>query len=122
MVLVVMLISFGFVLSVCRNVQLTAGLGTIVLLIVFYVLKRCLDFAEKNPEAAIMEGAELLIHNKLKMGSKYHPNIADNSPAVEEDQQGALIAHDPNLPDIPVTTQESNTTQEPMPGDDNAPR
>jgi len=31
----------------------------------YYALKRCFDFAEKNPQAAIMDGAELLIHEKL---------------------------------------------------------
>ena len=38
--------------------------------LVFYLLKRCLDFAEKNPQAAIMDGAELLVHERIVHGMK----------------------------------------------------
>lgn len=33
--------------------------------LMFYALKRSFDFAEKNPQAAIMEGAEFLMHERL---------------------------------------------------------
>ena len=38
---------------------------------VFYALRRCFDFAENHPQAAIMEGAELLVHEKLLFAQKY---------------------------------------------------
>lgn len=38
--------------------------------IVLYSLKRVLDFAEKNPQAAIMDGAQLLIHERIIQGTK----------------------------------------------------
>jgi hypothetical protein len=37
---------------------------------IFYALKRCFDFAEANPQAAIMEGAEFLVHEKLLFREK----------------------------------------------------
>ena len=45
------------------------GVGAL-LVIVGYALKRVFDFAEKNPQAAIMDGAELLVHERLVHGSK----------------------------------------------------
>lgn len=41
---------------------------TLMLLMIglaFYTLKRCFDFAERNPQAAIMDGAELLVHERI---------------------------------------------------------
>ena len=43
--------------------------------IIFYALKRVLDFAESNPQAAIMEGAELLVHEKILHGTKDNDEI-----------------------------------------------
>jgi len=40
------------------------------MLMIFYSLKRCLDFAEKNPHEAIMDGAELLVHEKMVFAQK----------------------------------------------------
>ena len=38
--------------------------------LVYYLIKRCFDFAEKFPEAAIMEGAEFLAHERLVHAKK----------------------------------------------------
>lgn len=73
-----------------------------LLFIVFYALKRCFDFADKNPEAAIMEGAELLIHEEMMFAQKKQaidpavlPSVIDHPPrenALESDSE----------PDIPA--------------------
>lgn len=44
---------------------LQLGLMLPLMGIVLYALKRVLDFAEKNPQAAIMDGAELLVHERI---------------------------------------------------------
>lgn len=66
--------------------------------IVFYALKRCLDFAEKNPQAAIMDGAELLVHEKILHGRKgedvlraMESSIDHNLPPIDESE---VIAED----------------------------
>jgi hypothetical protein len=66
--------------------------------IVFYALKRCLDFAECNPQAAIMDGAEFLVHEKIVHGRKGEDEI----PIIE-----ATTAHaPPELPEAEVLSQD----------------
>lgn len=42
-----------------------------LMMMVFYALKRCMDFAENSPQAAIMEGSELLVHEKMMFAQKH---------------------------------------------------
>lgn len=70
---------------------------------VFYALKRCLDFAEKNPQAAIMEGAELLVHEKLMFAQKHQtedpmlqPTVFDHTPPELSPEE--VISPDPPPP------------------------
>lgn len=53
--------------------------------IVFYALKRCLDFAENNPQAAIMDGAELLVHERLVHGTKSAGPHEPRNPTIEHE-------------------------------------
>jgi len=53
--------------------------------IVFYTLKRCLDFAEKNPYAAIMDGAELLVHERIVHGRKGQENLPEFPLSVDHE-------------------------------------
>lgn len=69
---------------------------------VFYVLKRCLDFAETNPQAAIMEGAELLVHEKLMFAQKNEPD----DPLL----QATVIDHTP-----PKLAPREVTSPDPLP-------
>lgn len=54
--------------------------------LVFYALKRCLDFAESNPQAAIMEGAEFLLHERIVHGRKGEEVIAMQEATVDHVQ------------------------------------
>ena len=72
--------------------------------IVIYALKRVLDFAEKNPQAAIMEGAELLVHERLVHGSK---------GAGTHEPINLTTEHDvPILSDTEVFTEDAHPTDE----------
>ena len=53
--------------------------------IVLYTLKRCLDFAEKNPHAAIMDGAELLVHDRILHGRKGQDAIPELSLTLDHE-------------------------------------
>lgn len=53
--------------------------------IVFYTLKRCLDFAERNPHAAIMDGAELLVHERIIHGQKGQEILPELPLSVDHD-------------------------------------
>jgi hypothetical protein len=67
-----------------------------MMLLVFYALKRCLDFAEKNPQAAIMDGAEFLVHERIVHGRKGEEEL----PPV-----AATIDHQiPTLPEAEIAS------------------
>ena len=53
--------------------------------IAFYTLKRCLDFAESNPHAAIMDGAELLVHERIIHGRKGQDVLPDLPLAMDHE-------------------------------------
>lgn len=67
--------------------------------IITYALKRCLDFAEKNPYAAIMEGSELLIHERIVHARKNVAVISPTEPILDHESptpiESEVIAPDP---------------------------
>ncbi len=54
-----------------------------VVFLVFYALKRCLDFAEKNPQAAIMDGGEFLVHEQIVHGRKGQEELPPAEPTTD---------------------------------------
>lgn len=67
--------------------------------IILYALKRCFDFAEKNPVAAIVDGAELVAYEQATQGRKGHDNLPP-APHVLDHQitplpQGEILEADP---------------------------
>ena len=66
--------------------------------LIFYALKRVLDFAEANPQAAIMDGAELLVHEKIVHGMKGNEPI-DLTATV--DHRPDLLIEDADREDVP---------------------
>ncbi len=71
--------------------------------IVFYSLKRCLDFAESNPQAAIMDGAEFLVHERIVHGRKGEEEI----PFIEVTTDHKL----PNISDAEVKSEDPLPTE-----------
>ncbi|MDF3980452.1 hypothetical protein P3W23_00360 [Luteibacter sp. PPL554] len=65
---------------------LTIPLMVLMMGIVFYTLKRLFDFADAHPHAAIMDGAELLQHERLSQASK-DGVILQLTPAVDHPVQ-----------------------------------
>jgi hypothetical protein len=70
--------------------------------IITYALKRCLDFAEKNPQAAIMDGAELLVHERIVHGRKGHDLLPQLQPTIDHEPP-ALQHQDIEAEDPPPT-------------------
>lgn len=52
----------------------------LVFALCFPLLWRLVSFAERNPYAALFEGAELLAHERLKLGTKAIPELPTSSP------------------------------------------
>ena len=73
-----------------------------------YVLKRCLDFAERNPQAAIMESADFLVHEKIVHGMKGERDVLPFAGRIDHPQpllnSSEVNQDDPPLPQLPVAT------------------
>jgi hypothetical protein len=81
---------------------LTLGLMLPLMGIVFYALKRTFDFAEANPQAAVMEGAELLHHEKILHAAKGQGLLLPEAP-VDEAPEPILLEAAVVEPDAPPT-------------------
>ena len=80
--------------------------------IAFYTLKRCLDFAEKNPHAAIMDGAELLVHEKIIHGRKGQ-DVLPVLPLVTDHEPPGVPQTEADLPDpLPLSAPQSEQDKE----------
>lgn len=74
-VLIVLCISITWVCLKNGTWWLPISLFLPVLLLFYYVFKRLFDFADANPHAAIMDGAELLSRERLLHGQKGEENL-----------------------------------------------
>lgn len=68
----------------------------------YYALKRCFDFAERNPQAAIMDGAELLVHERIVHETKGDKKIPIHGATIDHPQP-PLSAEEVNEDDPPPT-------------------
>lgn len=104
LLLIVLCICVSTVCVASRVWWLALVLMVPLMAMVFYMLKKCLDFAEKNPQAAIMEGSELLVHEKLMFAQKYQTE----DPSL----QATVFDHvPPELPSDEVTSPDPTPTQ-----------
>ena len=61
------------------------------------MLWRLVDFANRNPHAALLEGAELLVHEQMRLGMKSSPVLPDSGapipakPLTIEDTKAAAL-------------------------------
>ena len=55
-----------------------------VFLICFPILWRLVTFADRNPQAAILEGAQFLMHEQLRLGMKETPELPTNPDGFVE--------------------------------------
>jgi len=79
----------------------------LVFALCFPLLWRLVSFAERNPQAALLEGAEFLMHEQIRLGMKSSPVLPDTGalpvpapkPIVIEDSKAAAL---PDAPARPV--------------------
>ena len=104
LIIIVLAICTASVCIFTKNVWVSLILTLSVLGIAFYTIKRCLDFAEKNPQAAIMDGAQFLLHEKMQLGMKYGGTINAHTENLTADHPGVFIPeNEANEPDpLPV--------------------
>jgi len=74
---------------------------TMMFILFTFVLRRLINLADKNPQAALMDGAQYLVHERILVGAKNQPML----PLTEEDKSE-------NAP-IELTQNELNDLNEP---------
>jgi hypothetical protein len=79
---------------------LTLALMLPLIVVVLYALKRSFDFASDNPHAAIMDGAELLQHERIVYAVKDIGILIGEAPTTEMPIQ-QIPEIDPGEQDLP---------------------
>jgi hypothetical protein len=85
-----------------------AALGLLFLL-AFVTLWRLVTFADRNPQAAILEGAEFLLLEQLRLGTKAIPElpahmkdfIEENPVTLSPEDRQTIQQPDPETPQLP---------------------
>jgi len=87
-----------------RDVWISGVAIVLVLVFAFIMLWRVISFADRHPEAALLEGAEFLVHQQMMLGTKKQPQLLDGPKEVEV---GVIVLDpdDPKLlgPDVPYS-------------------
>ena len=89
-----------------------AALGMLFLLC-FVILWRLVSFADRNPQAAILEGAEFLMHEQLRLGTKANPQLPSGEGDIIEATPFTL------LPEERETIQEPDLDTPQLPENEN---
>ncbi|MEW6667397.1 MAG: hypothetical protein AB1512_19505 [Thermodesulfobacteriota bacterium] len=108
-VLVVVAICMAAISWSVKLVWVSALTAVLLFVLCFVMLWRVINFADRNPQAAILEGAEFLMHEQLMLGTKANPEIkavieeyteahvVTLSPAQEKN----VLQPDPPIPQLP---------------------
>lgn len=83
------------------NIWLSAAALAMVFTLAFVMLWRVINFADRNPQAALLEGAEFLVHQQIIHATKALPKLP--LPQLEPVQPEAIegSAADSQLAQIP---------------------
>lgn len=68
-IIVVALCIFG-IAALTGNIYVSCGAIGLIFILAFVILWRLINFANKNPQAAILEGAEFLVHEQIQLAAK----------------------------------------------------
>ncbi len=108
-VLIVLAIVFAVIAWSVKVVWVSAAALFLLSAIVSVMLWRLISFAQSNPQAAILEGAEFLMHEQLQLGTKANPKIqvtakdfAEATPVtLTPEEQKNLQQPDTEIPQLP---------------------
>jgi CHASE2 domain-containing sensor protein len=77
----------------------------------FVMLWRLVSFADKNPQAALLEGAEFLVHEQITLGTKAQPKLQTDMNQQEQAAPLEILPSDPSVgeADAPEATAGSSS-------------
>lgn len=89
------------------NIWLSSAALAMVFALAFVMLWRLINFADRNPQAALLEGAEFLVHQQIVHATKSIPALP--LPKLEQVQPERVegASADPGLAQIPDQTSPS---------------
>ena len=100
-VLIVIAFAFAAIAWSVKVVWVSVTGLAMLFLLCFVILWRLVSFADRNPQAAILEGAEFLMHEQLRLGTKASPEL----PAAAQE----FVQETP----VVLTPQEQETLEQP---------
>ena len=86
-VLIVASVCIGGVAAFAENDWVIVAGIVAIFLLAFPMLWRLINFADKNPQAALLEGAEFLLHSQMVLGTKANPVITVEPETITEERQ-----------------------------------
>jgi hypothetical protein len=97
---IVVSVTLAIIAWSARDIWISVAALVCVFTLAFTMLWRLISFADRNPQAALLEGAEFLAHEQLTLGIKSKPEITldreDRVQPIPIDQEVVEIA---GLPD-----------------------
>lgn len=100
-IIIVSLCIFG-IAATLGNIWVSCGAIGLIFILAFVILMRLINFANKNPQAAILEGAELLVHEQIQLaakGIKEIPNSLSGLTTETPIQINNKVQKEANQPD-----------------------
>jgi hypothetical protein len=85
-VLIVVSVCILGIAVVAKNDWVIVGGILAIFVLAFVMLWRLINFADKNPQAALLEGAEFLLHTQMVLGSKTNPVITVEAETITEER------------------------------------
>jgi len=101
-VLIIVSLSFFGISYFAKNIWISGVAIGFIFILTFVILWRLINFANKNPQAAILEGAEFLVHEQIQLAAKGIPSIPDSLALLMVDDPskiGNLSQKEINTPD-----------------------
>ena len=107
-VLVVVAVAMAAIAWAARLVWVSVLALVLIFILCFPLLWRLIRFAEKNPQAALFEGAEFLAHEQMQLGMKATPILPSTSPPLPPPGAPPLAIEDVNRAQTPDATTRDN--------------
>ncbi len=100
-VLIFVSIAMAVIAWSVQVVWVAAGSLVLVFLLVFVMLWRLISLAEKHPPSALMEGAELLVHQQLMIATKGGAQIPTTAAEITSPAPMQISASEMKALEVP---------------------
>jgi hypothetical protein len=100
-VIIVISICIFAIAALTKNLWVSVGAIALIFTLTFVILWRLINFANKNPQAAILEGAEFLVHEQIQLAAKGIGTISSSLSNVIEETPVLLDEESQKIAELP---------------------